>query len=192
MCQLASTHVLRAFIGWHGMTPRGTRQAPAKKRSAGILMYRREGAEILLLLVHPGGPYWAKKDFGSWSIPKGEYAEGEDALAAARREFAEETGCKPEGEFQPLGELIQSGGKRVVAWAVSGNFDPKALASNQFEMEWPPRSGQMRSFPEVDRAAWFTAAEARERLLASQTPLIDRLLDRIKAEDQVAWRGLDD
>jgi predicted NUDIX family NTP pyrophosphohydrolase len=189
---LAFTHVLRAFIGWHGMTTRGTRQAPAKKRSAGILMYRREGTEILLLLVHPGGPYWAKKDLGSWSIPKGECAEGEDALAAARREFAEETGCKPEGEFQPLGELVQSGGKRVVAWAVSGNFDPQTLASNQFEMEWPPRSGQMRSFPEVDRAGWFTLAEARERLLASQTPLIDRLLDRIRAEDRVAGRGLDD
>jgi predicted NUDIX family NTP pyrophosphohydrolase len=164
------------------MTPRVTRRTPAKKRSAGILMYRREGEDVLLLLVHPGGPYWAKKDFGSWSIPKGEYAEDEDALAAARREFAEETGCKPEGEFQPLGEIIQSGGKHVVAWAVSGDFDPRTLASNRFEMEWPPRSGQIRSFPEVDRAAWFTVAEARERLLHAQTRLIDRLLDRIKVE----------
>ena len=173
------------------MTARIT-QRTAKKRSAGILMYRREGEEILLLLVHPGGPFWAKKDFGSWSIPKGEYAESEDAFAAAKREFAEETGYEPEGKFQSLGEITQSGGKRVAAWAVSGDFDPQTLSSNRFEMEWPPRSGQIRSFPEVDRAAWFTAAEARERLLASQTPLIDRLLDQIKAQDQVAWRGLDD
>ncbi|HXW29338.1 MAG TPA: NUDIX domain-containing protein [Xanthobacteraceae bacterium] len=166
------------------MTPRGT-QSTAKKRSAGLLMYRREEEDILLLLVHPGGPFWAKKDFGSWSIPKGEYAEDEDALAAARREFAEETGFQPEGEFQPLGELIQSGGKRVIAWAVCGNFDPQTLTSNRFEMEWPPRSGQIRSFPEVDRAAWFTVAEARKRLLPAQTTLIDRLLDRISPEDRV-------
>lgn len=142
-------------------------------------MYRRDGDEILLLLVHPGGPFWSKKDFGSWSIPKGEYAEGEDALAAAIREFAEETGCKPEGEFEPLGEVVQSGGKHVVAWAVCGDFDPQTLTSNQFEMEWPPRSGQIRSFPEVDRAAWFTATEARRRLLHAQTTLVDRLLDRL-------------
>jgi len=170
------------------MTPRGTRQAQAKKRSAGILMYRREGEDIFVLLVHPGGPFWAKKDFGSWSIPKGEYAEGEDTLAAARREFAEETGCTPEGNFQPLGELIQSGGKHVVAWAVSGNFDPQTLTSNRFEMEWPPRSGQTRSFPEVDRAAWFTVAEARKRLLRAQTTLIDRLVDWIRAEDRADQR----
>jgi predicted NUDIX family NTP pyrophosphohydrolase len=173
------------------MTPRGRRQAATKKRSAGILMYRREGEDILLLLVHPGGPFWAKKDFGSWSIPKGEYAEGEDALAAARREFAEETGFKPEGEFQLLGELIQSGGKHVIAWAVRGNFDPQTLTSNRFEMEWPPRSGQIRSFPEVDRAAWFTVAEARERLLPAQTTLIDRLLGRITVEDRVDGRNVD-
>jgi predicted NUDIX family NTP pyrophosphohydrolase len=154
-------------------------------------MYRREAADILLLLVHPGGPFWAKKDLGSWSIPKGEYAEDEDALAAARREFAEETGVNPEGEFQPLGEIIQSGGKRVIAWAVCGNFDPQTLTSNRFEMEWPPRSGQMRSFPEVDRAAWFTVAEARERLLPAQTTLIDRLLDRISVRGRVDRRDVD-
>ena len=174
------------------MTPGVTQRSPAKKRSAGILMYRREGEDVLLLLVHPGGPYWAKKDFGSWSIPKGECAEDEDALAAARREFAEETGCKPEGEFQPLGEIIQSGGKHVVAWAVSGDFDPQTLTSNRFEMEWPPRSGQIRSFPEIDRAAWFTVAEARKRLLHAQTTLIDRLLDRIRVEDRVEPRDVDD
>ena len=173
------------------MTARIT-QRTAKKRSAGILMYRREGEEILLLLVHPGGPFWAKKDFGSWSIPKGEYAESEDAFAAAKREFAEETGYKPEGKFQPLGEITQSGGKRVAAWAVSGDFDPQTLTSNRFEMEWPPRSGQIRSFPEVDRAAWFTAAEARERLLRAQTTFIDRLLDRISEEDRVERRDVDD
>jgi len=154
-------------------------------------MYRREGEDILLLLVHPGGPYWAKKDFGSWSIPKGEYAEDEDALAAARREFAEETGFNPAGEFHPLGELVQSGGKRVIAWAVSGNFDPQTLVSNRFEMEWPPRSGQLRSFPEVDRAAWFTVAEARKRLLPAQATLIDRLLHRIGGKDRVDGRDVD-
>jgi predicted NUDIX family NTP pyrophosphohydrolase len=173
------------------MTPRITRRTSAKKRSAGILMYRREGEDILLLLVHPGGPFWAKKDFGSWSIPKGEYTEGEDALAAARREFAEETGYKLEGEFQPLGELTQSGGKRVVAWAVSGDFDPRTLTSNRFEMEWPPRSGQIQSFPEVDRAAWFGVAEARKRLLPAQTTFIDRLLDRICGEDRVEPRDVE-
>ena len=179
------------FMVRHAMTTRVT-QRTAKKRSAGILMYRREGEDILLLLVHPGGPFWVKKDFGSWSIPKGEYAVGEDALAAARREFAEETGYTPQGEFQPLGEITQSGGKRVAAWAVSGDFDPQTLISNRFEMEWPPRSGQIRSFPEVDRAAWFTAAEARERLLRAQTTFIDRLLDRISEEDRVERRDVDD
>jgi predicted NUDIX family NTP pyrophosphohydrolase len=178
------------FMGRHEMMPRVTR-TPARKRSAGILMYRREGGDILLLLVHPGGPFWAKKDFGSWSIPKGEYTEGEDALAAARREFAEETGYRLEGEFQPLGELTQSGGKRVVAWAVSGDFDPRTLTSNRFEMEWPPRSGQIQSFPEVDRAAWFRVAEARKRLLRAQTTFIDRLLDRISGEDRVEPRDVE-
>jgi predicted NUDIX family NTP pyrophosphohydrolase len=159
------------------MMPRGTLGATTKKRSAGILMYRRQGDDILLLLVHPGGPFWSKKDLGSWSIPKGEYAPAEDALAAARREFAEETGYLPEGEFHPLGEVAQSGGKQVIAWAVSGNFDPQKLRSNRFEMEWPPRSGRMQSFPEIDRAAWFTPQEARERLLPAQVTLVDRLLD---------------
>ena len=173
------------------MTPRVTRRAP-KKRSAGILMYRREGDDILLLLVHPGGPFWAKKDLGSWSIPKGEYGEAEDALAAATREFAEETGYTPAGEFQPLGEVIQSGGKQVIAWAVSGNFDPQTLTSNRFEMEWPPRSGQIRSFPEVDRAAWFTAAEARKRLVRAQTTLVDRLLDRIAVAANANPHNADD
>lgn len=167
-------------------------RASAKKRSAGILMYRHEGDDLLLLLVHPGGPFWAKKDWGSWSIPKGEYAEGEDPLAAATREFAEETGYTPQGEFEPLGEVIQSGGKRVIAWAVPGNFDPRMLTSNRFEMEWPPRSGQLRSFPEVDRAAWFTVAEARKRLLPAQTALVDRLLDRIAVATTAKSHNADD
>jgi predicted NUDIX family NTP pyrophosphohydrolase len=157
--------------------PRGTLGATTKKRSAGILMYRRQGDDILLLLVHPGGPFWSKKDLGSWSIPKGECAPAEDALAAARREFAEETGYLPEGEFHPLGDVAQSGGKQVIACAVSGNFYPQKLRSNRFEMEWPPRSGRMQSFPEIDRAAWFTPQEARERLLPAQVTLVDRLLD---------------
>jgi predicted NUDIX family NTP pyrophosphohydrolase len=190
MCHLVPVRYA-LFMGRHPMTPRVT-QRTGKKRSAGILMYRREGDDFLLLLVHPGGPFWTKKDFGSWSIPKGEYAEGEEALAAARREFTEETGCKPEGEFQPLGEITQSGGKRVAAWAVSGDFDPQTLTSNRFEMEWPPRSGQIRSFPEVDRAAWFTVAEARERLLRAQTTFIDRFLDRIRGEDRVEPRDVGD
>ena len=127
------------------------------KRSAGILLYERAGADLMVLLVHPGGPFWARKDAGAWSIPKGEYAQGEDALAVAVREFEEETGMRPAGEFRALGEVTQSGGKMVAAWAVEGDFDPAALKSNRFELEWPPRSGRMQSFPEVDRAEWFDA-----------------------------------
>lgn len=145
------------------------------KQSAGILMYRRAEGELLVLLVHPGGPFWAKKDLGIWSIPKGEYAGGEDPLAVAVREFAEETGTTPEGEFRPLGEVVQRGGKKVRAWAVEGEFDPAELKSNVFAIEWPPKSGRKQSFPEVDRAAWFPVEQARERILPSQRELIDRL-----------------
>ncbi len=145
------------------------------KRSAGLLMYRRAGPDISVLLVHPGGPFWAKKDLGAWSIPKGEYAEGEDPLAVARREFEEETGTRPQGEFRPLGEIIQAGGKRVSVWAVEGDFDPEKLVSNTFELEWPPRSGRKARFAEVDRAGWFSLTEAREKILAGQRPFIDRL-----------------
>jgi predicted NUDIX family NTP pyrophosphohydrolase len=147
------------------------------KRSAGLLMYRRSGAELAVLLVHPGGSFWAKKDLGAWSIPKGEYGPGEEPLAAARREFEEETGVRPSGEFQPLGDAVQPGGKRVSAWAVEGDFDAATLVSNTFELEWPPRSGRKQSFPEVDRAAWFSPAAAREKLLAGQRVLIDRLMN---------------
>jgi predicted NUDIX family NTP pyrophosphohydrolase len=138
-------------------------------------MYRRAGAGIEVLLVHPGGPFWAKKDRGAWTIPKGEYADDEASLAAAHREFVEETGAQPHGAFAPLGEIRQAGGKHVTAWAVAGDFDPAALVSVTFELEWPPHSGRTRSYPEVDRAQWFALAEARERILAAQRPFIDRL-----------------
>jgi predicted NUDIX family NTP pyrophosphohydrolase len=149
------------------------------RRSAGLLMYRGSGPGLELLLVHPGGPFWAKKDLGAWSIPKGEYAGDEDPLAAAQREFTEETGVQPRGTFQPLGEVTQAGGKRVSAWAVEGDFDPAALVSNTFETEWPPRSGRKRSFPEVDRAAWFSPEEGRQKILAGQRPFIDRLVELV-------------
>jgi predicted NUDIX family NTP pyrophosphohydrolase len=149
------------------------------KRSAGILMYRRGDAGIELLLVHPGGPFWAKKDLGAWSIPKGEYAEGEDALAVAQREFEEETGARPHGDFLPLGEVVQPGRKIVTAWAIEGDFDPATLRSNRFELEWPPRSGRKVSFPEVDRAEWFSPAEARQKILSGQREFIARLMQAI-------------
>jgi predicted NUDIX family NTP pyrophosphohydrolase len=145
------------------------------KRSAGILLYRRAGFGLELLLVHPGGPFWAKKDLGAWSIPKGEYSAGEDALEVARREFEEETGARPQGEYLPLGEVVQGGGKIVTAWALEGDFDPATLRSNTFEMEWPPKSGRKQSFPEVDRAQWFAPADARAKILRAQGELIARL-----------------
>jgi predicted NUDIX family NTP pyrophosphohydrolase len=159
------------------------RRPVSKKRSAGILLYKPAAGRVVVLLVHPGGPFWTKKDLGSWTIPKGEYIDGEDALAAARREFAEETGCAPDGPFLPLGEVIQTGGKRVIAWAACGDCDPGRLTSNCFELEWPPRSGRLQSFPEVDRAAWFTPEEARARMLGAQTAFIDRLLDLLADRD---------
>ena len=138
-------------------------------------MHKHAPDGLRVLLVHPGGPFWAGKDRGAWTIPKGEYETGEDPLAAAIREFAEETGMAPHGRVHPLGEVTQAGGKRVVAFAVAGDLDVGALASNTFEMEWPPKSGRRQRFPEVDRAAWFTPAEARERILAAQRAFIDRL-----------------
>jgi len=150
------------------------------KRSAGILLHRRSGDGALeVLLVHPGGPFWAKKDLGAWSIPKGEHEDGEDARAAALREFEEELGSPAvEGELVDLGEVRQKSGKVVTAWALEGDIDADAIRSNTFEMEWPPRSGRMREFPEVDRAAWFGLDEARERILPAQAPLLDRLAER--------------
>ena len=146
-------------------------------------MYRGAGADLSVLLVHPGGPFWARKDLGAWSIPKGEYGPDEDPLAVAQREFAEETGVQPRGNFRPLGELVQAGGKHVTAWAVAGDFDPAALVSNVFETEWPPRSGRKRTFPEVDRAEWFTPDDARRKILASQRPFIDRLVKLVAKSD---------
>ncbi|MGH6837722.1 MAG: NUDIX domain-containing protein [Methylocella sp.] len=150
-----------------------------KKRSAGILMYKQSANGLLLLLVHPGGPFWAKKDLGSWSIPKGEYEEGADPFFVAKREFEEELGSEPTGAFWELGELVQPSRKVITAWAVEGDFDARELKSNLFEMEWPPKSRQMKSFPEVDRAEWFTPADAQKKILSGQSRFIDRLLDRI-------------
>ncbi len=149
------------------------------RRSAGLLLYRGRGDSLQVFLVHPGGPFWAKKDLGAWSIPKGEYAEGEEPLAAARREFTEETGfAAPDNAF-PLGELKQSGGKIVTAFGAEGDCDPEKLASNRCEIEWPPRSGRMMKIPEVDRGAWFPLHEARERILRSQSPFLDRLQEHL-------------
>jgi predicted NUDIX family NTP pyrophosphohydrolase len=149
------------------------------KRSAGILMYKRMAGELLLLLVHPGGPFWAKKDLGAWSIPKGEYEPGEDPFTVAKREFAEELGTEPVGEFRALGELTQPSRKVVTAWAVEGDFDPRELKSNSFELEWPPKSGRRQSFPEVDRAEWFVLGEARRKILPGQSAFIDLLLAQV-------------
>jgi predicted NUDIX family NTP pyrophosphohydrolase len=149
--------------------------------SAGILMYRGQGAKLEVLLVHPGGPFWARKDVGAWSIPKGEYEEGEDPLAVARREFAEELGSQPpSGGVIPLGELRQPSRKLITVFAVEGDFDLATLKSNDFEMEWPPKSGTMKSFPEVDRAAWFMPEVARRKILPGQAPFIDRLREYLK------------
>lgn len=127
--------------------------------------------------MHPGGPYWRRKDDGAWSIPKGEMAAGEDAAVAARREFMEELGVMSVGRLDPLGEVRQRGGKRVIAFAVHGDIDARAITSNTFEMEWPPRSGKIQAFPEVDRAEWFTLPAAHAKILESQRPLLDRLAE---------------
>jgi predicted NUDIX family NTP pyrophosphohydrolase len=143
------------------------------------MMYRRQNWELEVFLVHPGGPFWMKKDAGAWSIPKGEYAEGEHPLAAARREFQEETGFVPGEQFLELGVVRQAGGKLVTAWAFEGDCDPERLTSVKFEMEWPPRSGRLADFPEVDRGEWFPIPAARERILKSQEPFLDMLLERL-------------
>jgi predicted NUDIX family NTP pyrophosphohydrolase len=150
------------------------------KRSAGLLLFKGRGPELRVLLVHPGGPLWAKKDDGAWSIPKGEYDGDEDPLAVARREFEEELGSPaPDGEIIVLGEFVQPSRKRVEAYALEGDFDPATIRSNTFEMEWPPRSGRRQSFPEVDRAAWFALAEAETKLLPGQRAFLGRLVERL-------------
>ena len=145
------------------------------KRSAGILLYRRDNQQLQVFLAHPGGPFWKNKDEGAWTIPKGEIAEGEDPLAAAKREFEEEIGVRIEGEFLELKPIRQRSGKHVLAWAVEGDCDSDEVRSNAFSMEWPPKSGQQAEFPEVDRAHWFTIREARRKILPGQAPLLDQL-----------------
>ena len=162
-----------------GRPPREPRGGAIPVRSAGLVLFRQSRGVLEVFLVHPGGPFWAKKNLGSWSIPKGEYVEGEDPLEAARREFEEETGQPIEGEFLPLGEVKQAGGKVVKAWAVEGDIDPSTLRSNTFTMEWPPRSGNSREFPEVDRAEWFTLDAARAKILPGQLRLLEDLASRI-------------
>jgi predicted NUDIX family NTP pyrophosphohydrolase len=151
------------------------------KQSAGLLMFRRRAGELEVFLVHPGGPFWAKKDAGAWSIPKGEYGEGEEPLAAARREFAEERGFAvpsvEEDGFVALGSVKQAGGKVVMAWGFEGDCDPAALVSNLCSIEWPPRSGRLQEFPEADRGAWFPLAKAREKILKGQIVFLERLTE---------------
>ena len=142
------------------------------------MLFRVRAGNVEVLLVHPGGPFWAKKDDGAWSIPKGEIDDGEDPLAAARREVEEELGAAPDGVFIPLAPVRQPGGKIVHAWAIEANVDPATIRSNTFQMEWPPRSGRQQTFPEVDRAGWFTIAQARSKILRGQLPLLDALADQ--------------
>jgi predicted NUDIX family NTP pyrophosphohydrolase len=149
------------------------------KTSAGILLYKKVQGALQVFLVHPGGPFFAGKDEGAWSIPKGEIDEGEDPLAAALREFEEETGCRPEGEFLPLSPVKQKCGKTVLSWSAEGRCDAAAIRSNTFTLEWPKGSGRMREFPEVDRAAWFTVAEAKRKINPAQAALIDELSSKV-------------
>lgn len=145
------------------------------KTSAGILLYRMLSKDLEVFLVHPGGPYWVKKDEGAWSVPKGEFEAGEEPLEAARREFYEETGFEITGRFMELTPLKQPSGKVVYVWALAGNVDAASVKSNMFSMEWPPGSGRQREFPEVDRGGWFTIAQAREKLLPGQRGFLDQL-----------------
>jgi predicted NUDIX family NTP pyrophosphohydrolase len=144
------------------------------KQSAGILLYRKAGG-LQVFLVHPGGPFYVNKDGGAWSIPKGEFLDDEDPLVAAKREFLEETGQAIGGDFIALPLIQQKGGKKVYAWAVEGDIDPEKIISNTFEMEWPPKSGKMKSFPEIDKAGWFSIEEARLKMIVAQVSLIDNL-----------------
>jgi predicted NUDIX family NTP pyrophosphohydrolase len=150
------------------------------KRSAGLIMYRWQEQELEIFLVHHGGPFWAKKDKGAWTIPKGEYSEDEEPLEAAKREFQEETGFAVNVPFLELGTVKQTGGKTIVAWAFEGNCDPAKLTSNLCQIEWPPHSGRLVEFPEVDQGRWFSIAAAREYILKSQEPLLDMLQAALK------------
>ena len=152
----------------------------AKKNSAGILLHRLRGSGIEVFLVHPGGPFWATKDAGAWSIPKGEFEAGEDPLEAAKREFKEETGFAVAGNFIELTPVKQPGGKVVYAWAVMGDCEADSIKSNTFSLEWPPRSGKRKEFPEMDRAGWFTPEVAREKILKGQLVLLEELKRKIE------------
>jgi len=161
----------------------------ARTQSAGVVMYRRRGPDLEVLLVHPGGPFWAAKDDGAWSIPKGEFAADEAPATAARREFIEEIGLDPGDALVPLAAVAQSRAKIVYPFSVEGDLDPATIRSNAFTIEWPPRSGQMQSFPEVDRAAWFRLDEAREKIVAGQRAILDELAARFAtASPPAAYR----
>lgn len=150
------------------------------KQSAGLLLYKRNGKDLQVLLVHPGGPFWAKKDTASWSIPKGEFIEGEDPQAAAQREFREELGLTPpEGQTIDLGSATQSSGKVIYIWAQESDLDISTMKSNTFEMQWPPKSGQMQRFPEADKAAWLTLGEAKVKIIKGQVPFLERLAEQL-------------
>jgi predicted NUDIX family NTP pyrophosphohydrolase len=151
------------------------------KKSAGLLVFRQGPERPEVFLVHPGGPFWAKKDDGAWSIPKGEFSESEDPLEAAKREFEEETGIAPTGEYEPLEPVKQPGGKTIYAWLVRGDFEASSIKSNLFSLEWPPKSGVTQQFPEVDRAAWFATDVARRKILKGQVPFIDQLERKLGA-----------
>jgi len=165
--------VIDASAGcWHS-------RAKVMKRSAALLVYRQGPDGIQVFLVHPGGPFWARKDLGAWSIPKGEFDDSEDGLAAAKREFREEVGQSVDGDFLALAPVKQKGGKMVHAWAVEGAVDESAVKSNEFELEWPPRSGRTARFPEVDRGQWFAVEEAKRRILPAQAPILDELAAKL-------------
>jgi len=151
------------------------------RQSAGLLVYRRRAATIEVFLVHPGGPYWVGKDAGVWSIPKGEFAPGDDPLAAAKREFREETGQTVTGEFKPLQPVRQRGGKTVYAWQIEADVDASTIRSNTFSLEWPPRSGKFRDFPEIEQAAWFTIDAAAEKIISGQRAWLEELKSSLPA-----------
>ena len=154
-------------------------RASSKIQSAGLLLFRQRDKKVQVLLAHPGGPFWSRKDQGVWTIPKGLIGPSESLLSAAQREFAEETGYRPGGEAIPLGSAKQPGGKVVHVWAIEEDWDPADLQSNTFEMEWPPGTGRLQSFPEIDRAAWFGIAEARLKILKGQAAFLDHLLETL-------------
>lgn len=155
----------------------------SRRESAGLLLYRRRNGDVEVLLAHPGGPFWRRRDDGAWTIPKGEIEAGEHRLAAARREFEEETGYRPRGEAQSLGSIRQSGGKVVHVWAIEEDWQPSNLVSNTFDIEWPPRSGQHSAFPELDRAQWFDLPAARVKILKGQAELLDRLSSMLASRE---------